>query len=83
MIECFPVLLNEYKKICIFSFYRDNFEDESPFHPDTSNSDDSSTANENGSKIEKMNCEKFQELTADPFARLIKEMRVIQQYNDH
>lgn len=67
------------KNAIFFSFYRDNFEDESPFHPDTSNPDDKSTLNENGLKTENLNCEKFQELTADSFAQLIKEVKVMRQ----
>ncbi|XP_055295611.1 calcineurin-binding protein cabin-1-like [Sitodiplosis mosellana] len=56
-------------------YFEDNFDDESPFHPDTSNPDDTSTAAENDSDTQNVKCDKFQELTADPFAQLIKEIK--------
>ena len=59
-----------------FSFYRENFDDESPFHPDTSNSDDRSSTDENGLDTKNLNCDKFQELTAEAFAQLVKEIKV-------
>lgn len=58
-------------------FHRENFDDESPFHPDTSNPDNKSTENDNSSEALNIKCDKFQELTAESFAQLIKEVKVM------
>lgn len=65
-------------KSLISSYYhfRDNFDEESPFHPDVSSPLDRLTTTENATETEQISHEKFQERTRDEFAKLIKEIKV-------
>ncbi|XP_031617058.1 calcineurin-binding protein cabin-1-like isoform X2 [Contarinia nasturtii] len=56
-------------------YYEENFDDESPFHPDTSSISDRSTTIEGSSENDDITFDKFQELTKDTFAQLIKEIK--------
>lgn len=66
--------LNFYKKLICFYSCRENFDNESPFHPNSS--DDWSANGANNPKNESTNSENFQESTANEFAQLIKEIKV-------
>lgn len=56
--------------------FRDNFDEESPFHPDASSPLDRLTTAENVNETEQESHQKFQERTRDEFTQLIKEIKV-------
>lgn len=56
--------------------YRDNFDDESPFHPNTSTLTDGSTTAANDHQTKPTTCEQFQEETKELFVQMIKEIKV-------
>lgn len=56
--------------------HRDNFDDESPFHPDTSSTTDRSTATGCDSDSKPQTIEDFQEETKESFIQMINEIKV-------
>lgn len=64
--------------LILYGFCRDNFDNESPFHPNDFVRQDSDTSiDDNGNHIpaKPLTIEKFQEVTADIFDELIKEIK--------
>lgn len=58
------------------SNHRDNFDDESPFHPNTSSTADRSTTNGCDSAAQPLSIEHFQEETKETFIQMINELTV-------
>lgn len=73
MVDIFDIL-SFLQETNFFNPCRENFDNESPFHPNTS--DDWFANGTNDSKNESTNSENFQESTANEFAQLIKEIKV-------
>lgn len=62
---------------CYFApIYRDNFDDESPFHPDTSSTADRLTTIGLDSDVKPLSIEKFQEETNETFIEMMNEIKV-------
>lgn len=62
--------------ICFLSNHRDNFDDESPFHPDTSSTADRSIAKGCDSDAQPLSIEHFQEETKETFIEMMNEIKV-------
>ena len=62
--------------ICFCSNCRDNFDDESPFHPDTSSTADQKSEMDCDSDIKPLTIDHFQEETKESFTQMINEIKV-------
>lgn len=64
--------------------YRENFDDESPFHPDSSTPTDRSVKADDDSQLKSVTCEEIQEKTIESFLQMINEIKVrLNTLNNH
>lgn len=70
-MESFVILL-----LNVIFIYRENFDDESPFHPDTVSQSDRTATGDKDSQIKLVTCEEFQEKTKELFNQMINEIKV-------